>query len=78
MEGLNTGNVQELSTLIDNLLAAAERLQYYRAAILVQEQRQIDRTHGLVQSKSTKFVTKFVTKFMTNAKFYSNFWKSSF
>ena len=65
MEGLNTRNVQGLSTLIDNLLAAAESAQYYRAAILVQEQRQIDRTHGIVQSKSTKFVT--------NAKFYSNF-----
>ena len=38
MEGLNTRSVQELSTLIDNLLAAAESAQYYRAAFLVQEQ----------------------------------------
>ena len=52
MEGLNTRSVQELSTLIDNLLAAAESAQYYRAALLVQEQWQIDRTHGSVQSKS--------------------------
>ncbi len=56
MDGLNTRSVQELSTLIDNLLAAAESAQYYRAAFLVQEQWQIDRTHGSVQSKSVSAI----------------------
>ena len=56
MDGLNTRSVQELPTLIDNLLAAAESAQYYRAAFLVQEQWQIDRTHGSVQSKSVSAI----------------------